>query len=104
MRVEVEPRSRDRDHMVAVHGTLTLSATLPTVLQDTNLSSSRNFKVPGYSVFRADRPLTRRGPATVGNQNGGGVLTLINLDLSFQMVPLSDPASEYLCVKINFQK
>jgi len=79
------------------------------LFQETNLFMSRNFKVPSYSVFRADRTLTRRGPATAGNQNCGGVLTLINSDLFFQMVPvptltLSDPASDYLCVKINFQK
>jgi len=58
-------------------------------------------------VFRADRTLTHRGPATAGNQNGEGVLTLINSDLSFQMVPLPtlyDPASDYLYIKINFQK
>jgi len=58
------------------------------LLQETNLSSFRYFKVPGYSVFRADHTLTRRGTATAGNQNGGGVLTLINSNLSFQMVPL----------------
>jgi len=58
------------------------------LLQETNLSSSRNFKVPGHSVFRADRTLTRRGPATAGNQNGGGVLTLINSYPSFQMASL----------------
>jgi len=78
-------------------------------LQETNLSSSRNFQVPGYSVFRADRTLTRWGPTTAGNQNGEEVLTLINSDLSFQMVllpilTLSDPVSDYLCIKINFQK
>jgi len=75
------------------------------LLQETNLSGSRNFKVPGYSVFRADRTLTRRGPATARNQNGAGVFTRISSDLSFQMVhllTLSDPASDYLCV--NFQK
>jgi len=57
--------------------------------QETNLSSSRDFKVPGYSVFRADCTLTHRSPTTTGNQNsdGGGVLTLINSDLSFQIVP-----------------
>jgi len=79
------------------------------LLQETNLSSCRNYKILGYSVFLADRTLTRRSPATSGNQNGGGILTLINSDLSFQMVPLSiltlsDPASDHLCVKINFQK
>jgi len=31
------------------------------LLQETSLSSFRNFKVPGYSVFRAYRTLTRRG-------------------------------------------
>jgi len=41
------------------------------LLQEINLSSSTNFKVPGYSVFRADHTLTCRGPATAGNQNGG---------------------------------
>jgi len=48
------------------------------LLQETNLSSSRNFKVPGYSVLLADRTLTHRGPFIDGNQNGWGVLTLIN--------------------------
>jgi len=81
------------------------------LLQEIILSSSRYFKVPGYSVFRTNRTLTRRDPAIPGDQNGGGVLTLINSDFSFQMVPspvptltLSDLASDYLCVKINFQK
>jgi len=79
------------------------------ILQETNLSSSRNFKAPGYSVFRVDRTITYRAPTTAGNQNSGGVLALINSDLSFQMISLStlslsNPVSEYLCVKINFQK
>jgi len=48
-------------------------------------------KVPGYSVLWAYRTLTRRSPATARNQNGGGVRTLINSDLSFQMVSLPHP-------------
>jgi len=44
-------------------------------------------KVLGYSIFRADRSFMRRGPATAGNQNSGGVLTLINSKLSFKQSP-----------------
>jgi len=64
----------------------------------------------GYSVFRADRTLSRWGPGTPGNHNDGrDDLTLINSDLSFLAAPFSnltfsDPASDYLCVRINFQK
>jgi len=53
--------------------------------KEINLFSSRNFEVPGYFVFQADCTLTCRGPAIAGNQNNGGVLTLINSDLSFQI-------------------
>jgi len=79
------------------------------LLQETNLFSSRNFKVTGYSVYRADCALIHRCAANTGNRNDGGVLTLINSDLFLQMVPLptltlSAPASDYLYVKINFQK
>jgi len=70
------------------------------LLQETNLSRSRNFNVSGYFVFRADRTLTRRGPATAGTQNGRGVLILINSDLSFQMAPSLPSPTQPLTISV----
>jgi len=61
-------------------------AFLQVLLRGTGLSSSRNFEVPGYSVFRVDRTLARRDPVTAGDRSGGKVLALIGSDLSFQTI------------------
>jgi len=75
-------------HLIRLNSVLSSNRYNPVLIQETTLSNSTNFKVPDYSVFRADRALTHRGSSTtVGNQNDEGVLTLINSDHSFQAVP-----------------
>ena len=75
-------------------------------LQETHLSSTEKFQIPGYSTLRTDRTFGRQGPVSSGTQNpGGGVLTLIHSDLAFSPVSVSslssqNPYSDYTCVKV----
>ena len=75
-------------------------------LQETHLSSTKKFQIPGYYTLRTDRTFGRQGPVSSGTHNtGGGVLTLIHSDLSFSPVSVSslssqDPYSDYTCVKV----
>ena len=75
-------------------------------LQETHLSSTKNFQIPGYYTLRMDRTCGRQGPVSSGTHNtGGGVLTLIHSDLAFSPVSVSslssqDPYSDYACVKV----
>ena len=75
-------------------------------LQETHLSSTKKFQIPGYYTLRPDRTLGRQGPVSSGTHNtGGGVLTLIHSDLAFSPVSVSslssqDPYSDYTCVKV----
>ena len=78
------------------------------LLQETHLSSTRKFQIPGYYTLRTDRTFGRQGPVSSGTHNtGGGVLTLIHSDLAFSPVFVSslssqDPYSDYICVKVLF--
>ena len=46
-------------------------------LQETHLSATKKFQIPGYSTLRTDRTFGRQGPASSGGHNtGGGILTL----------------------------
>ena len=75
-------------------------------LQETHLSSTKKFQIPGYYTLRTDRTFGRHGPVSSGTDNtGGGVLTLIHSDLAFSLVSVSslssqDPYSDYTCVKV----
>ena len=75
-------------------------------LQETHLSSTKKFQIPGYYTLRTDRTFGRQGPVSSGTHNiGGGVLTLIHSDLAFSPVSVSslssqDPYSDYTCVKV----
>ena len=76
------------------------------LLQETHLSSTKKFQIPGYYALRTDRTFGRQGPVSSGTHNtGGGVLTLIHSDLAFSPVSVSslssqDPYSDYTCVKV----
>ena len=75
-------------------------------LQETHLSSTKKFQIPGYYTLRTDQTFNRQGPVSSGTHNtGGGVLTLIHSDLAFSPVSVSslsskDPYSDYTCVKV----
>ena len=75
------------------------------LLQETHLSATKTFQIPGYYTLRMDRTFGRQGPVSSGTHNtGGGVLTLIHSDLAFSPVSVSflsckDPYSDYTCVK-----
>ena len=57
------------------------------LLQETHLSSTRKFQIPGYYTLRTDRTFGRQGPVSSGTHNtGGGVLTPIHSDLDFSPV------------------
>ena len=78
------------------------------LLQETHLSATKNFQIPGYSTLRTDRTFGRQSPVSSGaHYTGGGVLTLIRSDLAFSPVSVSslssqDPYSDYICVKFFF--
>ena len=60
-------------------------------LQETHLSSTKKFQIPGYYTLRMDRIFGRQGPVSSGTHNtGGGVLTLTWLPLLF-LSPLCLP-------------
>ena len=75
-------------------------------LQETHLSSTKKFQIPGYYTLSEDQTFGRQGPVSSGTHNtGGGVLTLIHSDLAFSPVSVSslsspDPYSDYTCVKV----
>ena len=75
-------------------------------LQETHLSATKKFQIPGYYTIRTNRTFGRQGPVFSGTHNtGGGVLTLIHSDLAFSPVSVSflfsqDPYSNYTCVKV----
>ena len=75
-------------------------------LQETHLSATKKFQIPGYYTLRTDRTFGRQSPVSSGTHNtGGGVLTLIHSDLAFSPVSVSslssqDPYSDYTCVKV----
>ena len=75
-------------------------------LQETHLSSTKKFQIPGYYTLRTDWTFGRQGSVSSGTHNiGGGVLTLIHSDLAFSPVSVSslfsqDPYSDYTCVKV----
>ena len=76
--------------------------------QETHLSATKKFQIPGYSTLRTDRTFGRQGPVSFGGHNtGGGALTLVHSDLAFSPVSVSslssqDPHSDYICVKVLF--
>ena len=78
------------------------------LLQQTHLSATKKFQIPGYSTLRTDRTFGRQGPVSSRAHNtGGGVLTLIHSDLAFAPVSVSslssqDPYSDCICVKVLF--
>ena len=78
------------------------------LLQETHLSATKKFQIPGYSTLRTDRTFGREGPVSSGAHNtSGGVLTLIHSDQAFSRVSVSslssqDPYSDYNCVKVLF--
>ena len=50
------------------------------LLQETHLSATKKFQIPGYSTLRTDRTFGKQGPVSSGGHNtGGGVLTLSTL-------------------------
>ena len=75
-------------------------------LQETQLSATKKFQIPGYYTLRTYRTFGRQGPVYSGTHNiGGGVLTLIHSDLAFSPVSVSslssqEPYSDYTCVKV----
>ena len=75
-------------------------------LQETHLSSTKKFQIPGYYTLHTDWTFVRQGPVSSGIHNtGGGVLTLIHSDLAFSPVSVAslssqDPYSDYTCVKV----
>ena len=75
-------------------------------LQETHLSATKKFQIPGYYTLCTDRTFGRQGPVSSGTHNtGGGVLTRIHSDLAFSPVSVSsltsqDPYSDYTCVKV----
>ena len=78
------------------------------LLQETHLSATKKFQIPGYSTLRTDRTFARQGPVSSGGHNtSGGVLTLIYSDLAFSPVSVSSlssqgPYSDCICVKVLF--
>ena len=78
------------------------------ILQETHLSATKKFQIPGYSTLRTDRTFARQDPVSFGGHNtGGGVLTLIHSDLTISPVSVSslsfqDPNSDYIYAKILF--
>ena len=76
------------------------------LLQETHLSATKKFQIPGYYTLRTDRTFGRQSPVSSGTHNtGGGVLTLIHSDLAFSSVSVpslssQDPYSDYTCVKV----
>ena len=75
-------------------------------LQETHLSATKKFQIPGYYTLHLDRTFGRQGPVSSGTHNtGDGVLTLIHSDLAFSPVSVSslssqDHYSDYTCVKV----
>ena len=75
-------------------------------LQETHLSATKKFQIPGYYTLRTDRTFGRQGLVSSGTHNtGGGILTLIHSDLAFSPVSVSslssqDPYSDYTYVKV----
>ena len=75
-------------------------------LQETHLSATKKFQIPGYYTIQTDRTFGRQGPVFSGTHNtGGGVPTLIHSDLAFSPVSVSSlfsqyPYSDYTCVKV----
>ena len=64
-------------------------------LQETDLSLTKKFQIPGYYTLRTDRTFGRQGPVSSGTHNtGGGVLTLIHSDLAFSPVSVSSLSSQ----------
>ena len=78
------------------------------LLQETHLSATKKFPIPGYSTPRTDRTFARQGPVFSGGHNtGGGVLTLIHSDQAFSPGSVSslsskDPYSDYICAIVLF--
>ena len=76
------------------------------LLQETHLSATKKFQIPGYSTLRRDRTFARQGPVSSGGHNtGGGVLPLIPSDLdpvSVSSLSSQDPYSDCICVKVLF--
>ena len=76
------------------------------LLQETHVSATKKFQIPGCSTLCTDRTFGRQGPVSFGTHNtGGGVLTLIHCDLAFFPVSVSslssqEPYSDYSCVKV----
>ena len=75
-------------------------------LQETHLSATKKFQIPGYYTLRTDRTFGRQGPVSCRTHNtGGGVPTLIHSDLAFSPVSVSslssqDPYSDYTRIKV----
>ena len=64
------------------------------LLQETHLSATKKFQIPGYSTLCTDRTFGRQGPVSFGAHNtGGGVLALIHSDLAFSPVFVSSLSS-----------
>ena len=71
-------------------------------LQETHLSATKKFQIPGNSTLCSDQTFGRQGAVSSGTHNtGGGVLTLIHFDLAFSLSS-QDPYSDYICVKVLF--
>ena len=76
------------------------------LLQETPLSATKKFQIPGYSTLRTDWTFARQGAVSSGGQNtGGGVLTLVYSDMAFSSVFVfslssQDLYSDYICVKV----
>ena len=78
------------------------------LLQETHLSATKKFQIPGYSTLQRDRTFGRQGPVSSrGHNTSGGVLTLIHSALAFSPISVcslssQDPYSDYICVKVLF--
>ena len=78
------------------------------LLQETHLSATKKFQIPGYSTLSTGRTFGRQSPVSSrGHNTSGGFLTLIHSDLAFSPVSISslsskDPYSDCICVKVLF--
>ena len=77
-------------------------------IQESNLSSSSSFRIPGFSALRSDRTHSRSGILTPDTTHAsGGVVIFVRQGLSFSELSTSslsllDPYSDHVGVNISF--
>ena len=76
-------------------------------IQESNLSSSSSFRIPGFSALRSDRTHSRSGILSPDAMHAsGGVVIFVRQGLSFSELSTSslsslDPYSDYVGVNIS---